>query len=274
MNTTVQNDNLGYYLAGLFEGDGHTGPKSFHITFHINQLPLVEALAQKLGLRSIRLKKENNACVLNVQGKELISFINLINGKLRTPKVYGLYKVIDNLNLQLKQPIAKLPLSSEPMDKNAWLAGFIDADGSFGICNTVKGTKAKKRQVRCRFRLEQRRLDPKTGASYEAVLSLIARFLHVKLNLRHQKKTGRTYFSIDASSLTSVKKLRAYLDTYPLWSSKFLDYKDWCKVHDLILQKLQFSEAGLAQITLLKQGCNLKRTFFDWSHLEERYNTF
>lgn len=152
-------------------------------------------------------------------------------------------------------------MAIQNLDKDAWLAGFIDADGSFGICNTKKGVAAKKRQIRCRFRLEQRMLDPKTGADYRPVLLSIAEFLCVKLNTRSQKNTGRTYFLIEMSSIISVNKLRTYLSQYPLWSSKFLDFKDWCKAHDLIINKTQYTEAGLVLIETLKESSNNGRSF-------------
>lgn len=48
----------------------------------------------------------------------------------------------------------KLPLNTEPLDSNAWLAGFIEGDGHF----YVRVTGAKKINygvVECRFELTQ-----------------------------------------------------------------------------------------------------------------------
>jgi hypothetical protein len=219
-------ENFGFYLAGLFEGDGHITKTGFHITFHINQLPLVKKIISKLGYGTIRYKKSDNTCVLNITNlAKLISFISLINGKLRTPKISRLYSLIDYVNGNSKTSIGirayvkipKLPLSSEPILSNAWLSGFIDADGSFDIRHTKKTVLTKKRIISCRFRLEQRMLDPKTGDSYKEVLDLIASNLAVKLNTREQKNTGgRIYYIIAMSSLASINILRSYLDTNTL----------------------------------------------------------
>lgn len=168
---------FGSYLAGLWEGDGHIlipkrGNPSAHITFSIKNVVLAQKLLnvithlsivrhkslkllRKIG--SIRYKTENNACVLNIttiQGLQTI--VDLINGKLKTPKKHKVGLVIDFLNKHLNNSIEKLPLCTQDMQQNAWLSGFIDADGSFGIRNTKKINTVKKAQVKCRFRLEQR----------------------------------------------------------------------------------------------------------------------
>lgn len=49
----------------------------------------------------------------------VINLINLVNGKLRTPKVLVLYKAIDNLNKWRKAKIVKLPLDTSSLDYNA-----------------------------------------------------------------------------------------------------------------------------------------------------------
>lgn len=46
---------------------------------------------------------------------------------------------------------------------NSWLAGFIDADGSFDIRVREKVDGSAKDRVESRFRLEQRMKDPITG---------------------------------------------------------------------------------------------------------------
>jgi len=109
------------------------------------------------------------------------------------------------------------------------LAGFIDADGSFGIINTKKetdedGKVLKKRRVACRLRIEQRMFDPITKESYEPILQKIATFLGV--NLLVVKRETDSYFSIAAKSRESLIVIKNYLNTYPLFNSKYLDYKD------------------------------------------------
>ena len=79
---------------------------------------------------------ENNASVLTVSTvKDLKPIVHLTNGKLRTPKISQMYLVIDWLNKHHKDQglINKLPLNTNAVGGGPWLAGFIDADGSFDI---------------------------------------------------------------------------------------------------------------------------------------------
>jgi len=85
---------------------------------------------------------------------------------------------------------------------------------------------AKKRKIACRLRIEQRILDPVTNESYESVLTCITNFLNCSLLIRTQKSTGNSYYTLTASSKKSLKIIVEYLERYPLFSSKYLDYKD------------------------------------------------
>jgi hypothetical protein len=43
---------------------------------------------------------------------------------------------------------------------------------------------------------------------------------------RKQKSTGNEYYTLTASSRMSLDIIVNYLEKYPLFSSKYLDYKD------------------------------------------------
>lgn len=192
---------LGSYIAGLFEGDGHIimptiynkhSPR-WHVTFHIKNRPLAEKLLSKIGSGFIRYKTKNNACVLTVSSvKGLKWVVAMTLGEFRTPKIYQINLLIDWLNKHHSASIEKLPVCTKPVNRDSWLAGFIDADGSFGIRYTKKlpsfcDNTARKQRVSCRFRLEQRMVDPKTKISYASALNLIANYLNVSLNTRSKQ---------------------------------------------------------------------------------------
>jgi Cytochrome C and Quinol oxidase polypeptide I/LAGLIDADG endonuclease len=122
--------NFSYYLAGLIEGDGSIHvPKtersikgkinypSITIVFHLKDLPLALLVQKTIGHGSLSRVKKSNAYVLTINSNEgLILIINLINGKMRTPKMYILHNLIDwlnnkNLNL-IKKGIDNSPLIS------------------------------------------------------------------------------------------------------------------------------------------------------------------
>jgi hypothetical protein len=90
--------------------------------------------------------------------------------------------------------------------------------------------------------------------SYEPIMNSIANYLCVKLNLRKQLNSGRTYYIISASSEKSKKILRAYHEKYPLLSSKFFDYLDWCAVDDLMQKQQHFTKKNIIKINELKKS--------------------
>jgi hypothetical protein len=53
-----------------------------------------------------------------------------------------------------------------------------------------------------------------------------------------------------------------------LYSSKYLDYKDWEKAANLILENNHYTEQGITEIDYLKSNMNLKRRYFNWDHLK------
>lgn len=266
------NDLLGSYLAGLWEGDGHIKINkcrncrpSFHITFNILDNVLAQRLLDALTVYKIvgtlTYKRKENVCVLNIYSIDgLKGIVNLINGKLRLPKAYQIDLIIDWLNQKHNTDIKKLPITRLAISNDAWLAGFIDADGYFGV--TVKAIKGKS-YFGCQFQLSQRILDPKTGKSYAPVIKSIAEYFHVKVRIKKDKL--RRYYVIEASSTKSKKMIRAYLDKFSLLSSKYLDYKDWCVVDDLIMTKQHLIQEE--RVRQIKNTMNTSRTELNWDHL-------
>lgn len=281
-STNVKNNNLNSYLAGLFEGDGHiwiqnidAGDKKKHnprfcITFNLKNEPLAKKLLGIIESGFIRYKPKDNACVLVVSPVVgLKKIVYLINGELRTPKIHQLYKLIDWLNKHHNTNINKLSLKESPLANDSWLSGFIDSDGSFSVLHTKVGNNAKKRKISCRLRIEQRMLDPVTGNSYLDVLTNIAKFLNCSLSTRTQKSTNNEYYTLTASSKYSTEILVNYLDRYSLFSSKYLDYKDWREIVLLMLENKHYTEEGITKTDFVKNSMNRNRTYFNWDHLDK-----
>lgn len=110
---------------------------------------------------TIRHKKENSAYVLVITSiSRLTTIINLINGYLRTPKIDQFNKLVSWINNNSNNNFSINDPDTSSILKNAWLSGFIDADGSFSI-NILKKTmdgKGKDR-IEARLRIEQRQED-------------------------------------------------------------------------------------------------------------------
>jgi Cytochrome C and Quinol oxidase polypeptide I/LAGLIDADG endonuclease len=115
------------YLTGLIEGDGTIiVPKtersekgkinypSIQIVFHLKDLPLALLIQKNLGVGSLQRKKGVNAYILYINDqKGILNLVNLLNGNMRTPKIYSLFNLIDWLNNKNSLlDLNKLPLKS------------------------------------------------------------------------------------------------------------------------------------------------------------------
>nr|BBE20912.1 intronic protein at intron 2 of cox1 gene [Tricholoma matsutake] len=264
--TTIKKDNLSFYLAGLIEGDGYISITNQNriilgITFNIKDKPLADKLLNVFGKGYIVERQTNSIELRFSDVSSLKKIIMVLNGKFRTPKIDQLYKLIDWMNKNHSLCIPKLPIDNSPLNNNSWLAGFIDADGSFYIRFSIK-------QIICKFSLEQRMIYPKTKESFEIILNYISLFLNVKLAIRSRLNYKDSYYIIRVENQHSIQNLIDYLDNYPLLSSKYLDYLEWKKAFIVIKNKNHFSEEGKILILVAKNSMNNNRNYFNWDHLK------
>jgi LAGLIDADG endonuclease len=263
--------NLITYLAGLIEGDGSfQTPKtklnriaSIQVAFALKDKPLALLLSSIFGGRVYHSKTKNLVRWYIQDRKSVINIALLINGYLRTPKINAFYRMVDFLNLKGAQ-ITKLSLDNSCIGSNAWLAGFIDSDGHFSI----KGfTSNPKTYLAVQFYLIQRALDL-SGESLEYIMLFIAKFL--LSDLKHRVISGKyNSYYLNISNKNNLKILIDYLNTYPLLSSKYLDFKNWEYTYNVYVKKLHKDPVQFELIRNIKAGMNNNRINFTWDHHKE-----
>ena len=282
-NKSINNININFssYLAGLIEGDGTIiVPKlersvkgklcypSIQIIFHLRDFPLAQVIQQKLKHGSLSRKKGVNAYVLTINNTEgIILVVDLINGYMRTPKVYSLYNLIDWLNRRFEINIEKKSIDNSNINSNSWFSGFIDADGHFSVRTTLN---SKYPRVKCKFELSQRQINDNKQSNY-SFLSIIADFLNTSVKEIRINKPKPEYW-VRTVNLKGNLILIDYLDKFPLFSSKILNYKDWIKVLNYFKNKEQTKSEFLKEIIKIKSNMNDKRTNFYWDHLQKFYD--
>lgn len=284
----LSNLKFSSYLAGLIEGDGTIiVPKmersvkgklyypSIQIVFHLKDLPLALMIQKELKNGSLSRKKGVNAYILTINSFEgLLLLISLINGNMRTPKIFALNNLIalltlgNWLNFKFEGlNIPKKSLNNSPLGSNAWFSGFIEADGQFSVRTTATSKYPK---VECKFELSQRQIDH-NGRNNLDFLEIIANYLLSSVKTIRMDKPKPQY-RVRTTSLNGNLVLENYLNTFPLFGSKYLDYRDWIKVLDFFkLGKFNY-KTNIVEVISIKSSMNDARTVFTWDHLNQIYN--
>jgi hypothetical protein len=188
-NVIKNKEYLSYYLAGLLEGDGHISLPSLGnttlnrvlnprivFTSHINNLGLFTYIRSELGNIG-RFQKTGDNTLRYIIGDRngILLFINLIHGKLRTPKNIRFNDLIKFMNNKYLLNIPESPLDGSDFNNNSWFTGFYEADGHFFFFWGVKIVESKPKSdtrkrsrsesINLKFRLDQRSFDRPTSSS-------------------------------------------------------------------------------------------------------------
>lgn len=281
------NIQLGYYLAGLIEGDGSinipTSLKSksgknnypsIQLIFNKKDFPLGLEIIKQLGNNGTMMKKKNaNAYVLTINDYYgLLELLYLINGKFRTSKIERLNLLIDWYNKDghhlLKNKISKYSLDISPLFNNAWLSGLIDADGNFYIRHSKSNNGIYTSKVI--FRISQS-ISDKWLNSKLTYMQDIASFLHTSVLLIDRKNKKEKSYLVRTNNYLSNKILIEYLNNFPLFSSKYLDYLNYKEVVPLFHPRLKHTSDNINIIIKNKSEMNDSRTIFNWNHLKNFY---
>ena len=275
------NTKISSYLAGFFEGGGciwipiNERDKMNKIiypmitlTFNSKDFPLISIIQEKLDIGQIYKVKGKNAYTYRISNLvSLYRLVNIINGYIRTPKIYKLNKLIDYLNNK-GYDINKYPLDLTPLNSNAWLSGFIDAVGHFSVRVSTDKKNILKR-IACSLEISQsQKLIDLDGNNNFNVLSLIGKFLLCQVK-ETKSNSKNPQHRIRTTSLAGNIVLKFYLLKYPLFTSKFLDSKDWMDVLNYFENKEHKNKYN--EIIKIKSSMNDRRTVFHWNHLKNFY---
>ncbi len=240
----LNNEQLGYYLAGLIDGDGHfSKAQQLIIVFSSPDAFLAYYLKKRLGYGNVRKVKDKNVYLLIVSNKQgMLNVINLINGKLRTEHRFN--QLINNVLSHAKFTDQNLnfTIDSSKNFYNHWLAGFSDGNASFQI-KIIKGTTSNKSEIRLNFQLDQKS---------SLLLNMIKEYLGGNIGYR---KSQDTYY-YGSTSFGSAKRVIEYFDQYHLQSKKHISYIRWRKVYRLIQDKKHLTDKGLYKILTIKSLIN------------------
>ena len=281
INGGNSNTEFGHYIAGLIEGDGtiHV-PKtersvrgslnypSIQIVFNLKDLPLALLIQKEIGHGSISRIKGKNAYIYTVNNLDgLLLLVSLLNGNMKTNKIYALHKLIDWYNKYKSISFEKKALNTDSMTSNSWLSGFIEADGHFSVRSTELG---KHPRIECKFELSQRRLDnyKRDNLFYLEEIALCFECLVKPI----RNDSNNPQYRVRTTNLKGNLAVINYLVKYPLFGSKYLDYRDWVKIVELFNKGSFNHKLNMGYVKDIKHEMNDNRTNFVWDHLQNFYN--
>lgn len=240
----VNNEQLGHYLAGLIDGDGHfSKAQQLVIVFSFPDAFLAYYLKEKLGNCNVRKVKDKNAYILIFSKKEgMLNVLNLINGKLRSDNRFN--QVINNIlnHDRYKDLTFNFSMNLTDNFNNHWLAGFSDADASFQI-KIVDRVARDKPEIRLNYQIDHKS---------DVLLMKIKNYIGG--NIGYSKAQDTYYYG--STSFGSAKNVIEYFNKFNLQSRKHVSYLRWRKVYMLIQNREHLTDNGLSKILKIKALIN------------------
>ena len=257
----MQNDHeLGYYLAGLIEGDGCFSDRRLEIVFSEHDKPLAYWLKVQIGYGSVVKVKATQAVRYVLRhGAGLARVVQLTNGKYRTQ--HKLEQLVKHGYGSRYGVIISTKHDTSCLTSNHWLAGFTDADGCFVISIVASTTdkcgqvhllssipKTTVADVRCEYQITHKSRQ---------VVELVRGVLGGCISPCFQTGTvaGKTYpmYRYNSTSFQNALHVISYFDRFHCQApSQLIAYFKWRKVFRIIQRKEHLNERGLHKIVRIR----------------------
>jgi LAGLIDADG DNA endonuclease family protein len=222
----INNEQLGHYLAGLIDGDGHFSKvQQLVIVYSSPDAFLAYYLKEKLGNCNVKKVKDKNAYLLIVSKKEgILNVLNLINDKLRSENKFN--QVINNILNHDRYKGINMYFTINLTDdfNNHWLAGFSDADASGAGLQAGCASHQASFQVKIINRNTRNkpeiRLNFQIDKNNNKLLTKIKNYLGGNIGYR---KSQYTYY-YGSTSFGSAKNVIEYFNRFNLQYRKHVSY--------------------------------------------------
>jgi hypothetical protein len=231
-------EQVGFYLAGLIDGDGHIYRKGMTISFHLKDISLAYQIKSVVGYGSVY--KYTSYARYSLTNREGLYYLSrLIHNKLLIPHKIASYNLlIKNYGFDLKE--AKLEKIN--FRDNYYLSGLFDADGNFTIV-----IRKRERYPRLEIRLLAR-IDLKNNSN---IISMIKDQFGGYVGTRLYP-TGSISNPYSSTSFKNFYEFVKYFDSYHLQSKKSLEFFYMRKCYLLVQSKLHLTEEGAKKIGCYK----------------------
>lgn len=212
-----------FWLSGFIQGDGSfivcrtRNDFILYISQHLNDIQLLYKIKTFIGFGYVHIQKTEKMAHYVLQKDHGLNYALNNLGPFCGEKLnnYNLFLIKFSKNLNNNLNLICFD--------NAWLAGFIDAVGSFYASYTKHKKMLSGYQLQLRFAISQKDIT---------VLKIITQLFNTRV--RYNKK-GFYYFIL--SDLVSLDLIIDYLKKYPLLSKKAICFKKWSSLYNIYKNK-------------------------------------
>nr|WGO62013.1 NADH-ubiquinone oxidoreductase subunit L [Fusarium oxysporum] len=244
------NDKFKWWFIGFSEGDGsfivnNNGYLEFKVTQSSVDAQILFYIKKELGFGSASVQdKTNKTHHYRVRDKNnIFKLIQIFNGNIVTKHKLSQFKLwVDAFNKIYKTNIQCVENKHVFTLNNAWLSGFTDAEGCFTSSTSV--TKSTGQVITTvRYVISQ-----KDDLEFSQDLA-------DKINgyVTHVKSSNGNNTVVNFSKLN---KILQYLNIYPLKTKKYISYKRWLKIYELVKNKKHLTLEGRVTIKFLSKLIN------------------
>lgn len=266
----LNDEQLGHYLSGLIDGDGHFDYQNGNliIAYALKDVQAAYWLKSMIGYGKIsKIKDKQGYKYVLSHSEGLLYVLKLINNKLRTIQKYN--QVINNLlckndlvNKLFYYEFDNFNYNKSLDFNNHWLSGFMDSDGSFQI-KVINRKSRSKPEIRLKLQISQKNIS---------ILNDIKYFLcnlhnkspidfnnlngcYIGKRIHNNNEDAVTYY-FETTSFNINKNVINYFDHYPLVSTKYISYLYYRKVYILIKNREHLTDLGIYKIMDIKSKIN------------------
>lgn len=237
------------WFIGFVEGDGSfivsKNKVYFDVTQKLQDIKVLYNIKTNLGFGQVlkRPEIERNVGVYYVTGKEnFLRLVHIFNGNLVSQYKKNQFKQwLEVFNQQYNESIAYIDSNPRPAFNNAWLSGFIDAEGCF--IARVKNCRTSKlgKTLALEFSLSQKQVEV-----LEYIRDL---FIHKKIYIYFDSSWEGYRFCLSNDKLLMF--LIRYINQYSLKTLKRIDFFQFSRIYELKRKKEHLSPSGLENISNL-----------------------
>lgn len=247
LNTPENRLLLGYF-QGLFNGNITISGRT--VVFHVSKIEdqvQVKEFFDKYNQRTTKMNNFNTWSrilekILNKEHQSEKGFEEIIALTGQFPK--GISARFAHL---ASKPVVARVSDAYPLDPN-WIAGFVAADGSFS--SIVQPNKKSKVgfYVKSKFTVTQHTKD----------LNVLRLIQDRQGGSLYPRKSQEAY-DLQITKQVTFLNLIDFFNEYPIYGTKYLDFKDWSLIIGMIQHREHQTKEGIEKIVAITAGMNSYR---------------